>query len=84
MDARRGSKISVRMWLFAVGFFVHLIFFVSVFDIYFRTPLSHGMTPQSHSLPPAARRLVLIVADGLRADVLFDYANHTTRAPFLR
>lgn len=72
------------MWLFAVGFFVHLIFFVSVFDIYFRTPLSHGMTPQSHSLPPAARRLVLVVADGLRADVLFDYTNHTTRAPFLR
>ncbi|XP_045112209.1 GPI ethanolamine phosphate transferase 1-like isoform X1 [Portunus trituberculatus] len=72
------------MWLFAVGFFVHLIFFFSVFDIYFRTPLIHGMTPQSHSLPPAARRVVLLVADGLRADVFFDNSNNTTRAPYLR
>ncbi|MPC79036.1 GPI ethanolamine phosphate transferase 1 [Portunus trituberculatus] len=41
------------------------------------------MTPQSHSLPPAARRVVLLVADGLRADVFFDNSNNTTRAPYL-
>ncbi|XP_069182447.1 GPI ethanolamine phosphate transferase 1 isoform X1 [Procambarus clarkii] len=72
------------MWMFGVGFLVHLIFFASVFDIYFRTPLSHGMTPHLHQQQPAAQRLVLIVADGLRADALYDNVNHTTRAPFLR
>ncbi|XP_042215038.1 GPI ethanolamine phosphate transferase 1-like isoform X2 [Homarus americanus] len=72
------------MWLFGVGFIVHLIFFGSVFDIYFRTPLSQGMTPHLHQQQPAAQRLVLVVADGLRADAFYDYTNQTTRAPFLR
>ncbi|XP_047495718.1 GPI ethanolamine phosphate transferase 1-like [Penaeus chinensis] len=72
------------MWLFVVGFVVHLIFFVSVFDIYFKTPLSHGMTPQVHGREPAAQRLVLLVADGLRADSFYDFPNETTKAPFLR
>ncbi|KIY52039.1 PigN-domain-containing protein [Fistulina hepatica ATCC 64428] len=56
--------------LLAIGLLFHLIFIVSVFDCYFRSPVRHGM--QQHVLPLAqAKRLVLIVADGLRADLLF-------------
>ena len=72
------------MWLYAFGFFIHVIFFISVFDVYFRTPIIHGMDSQSSPMEPAAKRLVLIVADGLRADSFFNFTNDTSRAPFLR
>uniref|UniRef100_A0A8U8CD38 GPI ethanolamine phosphate transferase 1 n=1 Tax=Geospiza parvula TaxID=87175 RepID=A0A8U8CD38_GEOPR len=43
------------------------------------------MTPQQTSLPPPAKRLVLFVADGLRADSLYELdSNGTARAPYLR
>ncbi|XP_068956352.1 GPI ethanolamine phosphate transferase 1 isoform X3 [Petaurus breviceps papuanus] len=70
---------------FIVGLLVHFVFFVSIFDIYFTSPLVHGMTPQFTPLPPPAKRLVLFVADGLRADSLYELdENGTSRAPFIR
>ncbi|XP_072461612.1 GPI ethanolamine phosphate transferase 1 isoform X2 [Notamacropus eugenii] len=70
---------------FILGLFVHFVFFVSIFDIYFTSPLVHGMTPQFTPLLPPARRLVLFVADGLRADSLYELdENGTSRAPFIR
>lgn len=70
---------------FVLGLLVHLVFFGSIFDIYFTSPLVHGMTPQSTSLPPPARRLVLFVADGLRADALYELdGSGNSRAPFIR
>ncbi|XP_074063469.1 GPI ethanolamine phosphate transferase 1 isoform X2 [Macrotis lagotis] len=70
---------------FILGLLVHFVFFVSIFDIYFTSPLVHGMTPQFTPLPPPARRLVLFVADGLRADSLYELdENGTSRAPFIR
>ncbi|XP_056376960.1 GPI ethanolamine phosphate transferase 1 isoform X2 [Hyla sarda] len=70
---------------FIVGLIVHLIFFASIFDIYFTSPLVHGMTPQKTLLPPPAKRLVLFVADGLRADTFFLLDEHgLPRAPYLR
>ncbi|KAM6217558.1 GPI ethanolamine phosphate transferase 1-like [Rhynchocyon petersi] len=68
-----------------VALLVHSVFFSSIFDIYFTSPLVHGMTPQFTPLPPPARRLVLFVADGLRADALFevDEDGHS-RAPYIR
>ncbi|XP_051538837.1 GPI ethanolamine phosphate transferase 1-like isoform X2 [Myxocyprinus asiaticus] len=70
---------------FIVGLMVHVVFFLSIFDIYFTSPLVHGMTPQRIPLPPPAKRLVLFVADGLRADSLFKPDdNGTFRAPYLR
>lgn len=76
--------ISNIMWLYIFGFFVHAIFFVSVFDIYFRTPIIHGMEPQSSPLPPVAKRLVLVVGDGLRADSFYNLTDGKSRAPYLR
>ncbi|XP_072366220.1 GPI ethanolamine phosphate transferase 1 isoform X4 [Scyliorhinus torazame] len=70
---------------FLIGLLVHLIFFASIFDIYFTSPLVHGMTPHRTALPPPAQRLVLFVADGLRADTFFELdENGQTRSPFLR
>lgn len=70
---------------FLVGLVVHIVFFISIFDIYFTSPLVHGMTPQAVPLPPPASRLVLVVADGLRADSLYTLlSNGSSRAPYLR
>ncbi|XP_069814234.1 GPI ethanolamine phosphate transferase 1 isoform X2 [Dendropsophus ebraccatus] len=70
---------------FIIGLIVHLIFFASIFDIYFTSPLVHDMTPQKTLLPPPAKRLVLFVADGLRADTFFELDEHGfSRAPYLR
>lgn len=70
---------------FALGLLVHLVFFASIFDIYFTSPLVHGMTPQFTPLPPPAKRLVLFVADGLRADALYELdEDGNSRAPFIR
>ncbi|CAM5110904.1 unnamed protein product [Natator depressus] len=67
------------------GLLVHCVFLASIFDIYFTSPLVHGMTPQLTPLPPPAKRLVLFVADGLRADTLYEIDdNGTPRAPYLR
>ncbi|XP_030408109.1 GPI ethanolamine phosphate transferase 1 isoform X1 [Gopherus evgoodei] len=68
-----------------VGLLVHCVFLASIFDIYFTSPLVHGMTPQRTPLPPPAKRLVLFVADGLRADTLYELDdNGTAQAPYLR
>lgn len=70
---------------FLVGLTVHVVFFLSIFDIYFTSPLVHGMTPLATSLAPPASRVVLLVADGLRADSLFTVLpNGSSRAPYLR
>lgn len=70
---------------FTLGLLVHFVFFASIFDIYFTSPLIHGMTPQLTPLLPPARRLVLFVADGLRADSLYELdENGNSRAPFIR
>lgn len=43
------------------------------------------MTPHQTLLPPPAQRLVLFVADGLRADSLYELDDKgTSKAPYLR
>ncbi|XP_010643165.1 GPI ethanolamine phosphate transferase 1 isoform X1 [Fukomys damarensis] len=70
---------------FTLGLLVHFVFFASIFDIYFTSPLVHGMTPRFTPLPPPAKRIVLFVADGLRADALYELdENGNSRAPFIR
>uniref|UniRef100_A0A8C3ABB6 GPI ethanolamine phosphate transferase 1 n=1 Tax=Cyclopterus lumpus TaxID=8103 RepID=A0A8C3ABB6_CYCLU len=75
----------LMMTFLLVGLLVHVVFFLSIFDIYFTSPLVHGMTPQATPMAPPASRLVLVVADGLRADSLFTLLpNGSSRAPYLR
>ena len=64
---------------------VHLILFVSIFDIYFTSPVDSGMQLQFSPTTPPAKRLVLLVADGLRADTIFSLnPDGSSPAPFLR
>ncbi|RZC32196.1 GPI ethanolamine phosphate transferase 1, partial [Asbolus verrucosus] len=57
--------------LIIFGFFVHALILKAVFDIYFSSPIDNGMTPIKSTNNPPAKRLVFIVADGLRADGIF-------------
>ncbi|RPD52571.1 alkaline phosphatase-like protein [Lentinus tigrinus ALCF2SS1-6] len=62
--------ISGSVWrLLLTGLVFHLVYIGTVFDCYFTSPVVHGM--QQHALEKGeAKRLVLIVGDGLRADLL--------------
>ncbi|XP_052819146.1 GPI ethanolamine phosphate transferase 1-like [Mya arenaria] len=76
----------MRTWqVLVVGIVIHTIFFYSIFDIYFTSPVVHGMTPHHSTTPPLAKRLVLFSADGLRADKMFELdKDGNTRIPYLR
>jgi phosphatidylinositol glycan class N len=73
-------------WLVVLGVALHAVYMLSIFDIYFKTPIVHGMdpVPPRFSEPPA-KRLVLLISDGLRADKFFEPDEEGKyRAPFLR
>ncbi|KAI8987037.1 alkaline-phosphatase-like protein [Pilobolus umbonatus] len=74
-----------RGTLLLIGVVFHVIYLYSIFDIYFTSPIVHGMTPHKSPVESSADRLVLIVGDGLRADKLYELnENGNTRAPYLR
>lgn len=74
-----------EIWLVALGIALHAVYMLSIFDIYFKSPIVHGMDPVSPRFTPPAKRLVLLVADGLRADKFFEPdSDGNYRAPFLR
>ncbi|KAH7912055.1 Phosphatidylinositolglycan class N-domain-containing protein [Hygrophoropsis aurantiaca] len=56
--------------LLSIGLVFHVVFIASVFDCYFTSPVVHGM--KEYNVGTAlSKRVVLIVGDGLRADLLF-------------
>ncbi|KAF9158836.1 Glycosyl phosphatidyl inositol anchor synthesis [Mortierella sp. AD011] len=83
------SKLT-SAWLLILGVLFHVTYICSIFDIYFTSPLVHGMDQHRVDQPAPAKRLVLFVADGLRADKLYQFHPDSetnelvTKAPFLR
>lgn len=72
-------------WLVVLGVVLHAVYMLSIFDIYFKTPIVHGMNPVPPRFTAPAKRLVLLVADGLRADKFYEPDSEGGyRAPFLR
>ena len=67
--------------LVCLGCFVHLVLLYAIFDVYYASPLVKGTRPHPPTNGPApATRLVLLTADGLRAQSFFDHPEIT---PFL-
>ncbi|XKL61166.1 hypothetical protein PGB90_008223 [Kerria lacca] len=67
------------------SFFVHIIFLISIFDIYFKSPLVPNVQPHINNIRGAAKRLILFVGDGLRADTFFEiYMKNKVITPYLR
>lgn len=48
-------------WLVILGVILHAVYMLSIFDIYFKTPIVHGMDLVSPRFLAPAKRLVLLV-----------------------
>lgn len=60
----RPSEWSINKFL-VFGIVFHLIYSWSIFDIYFRSPLVHGMETVDPPLPAPASRLILFIGKAL-------------------
>lgn len=78
MDPKQNNKSKIII----LGLLVHILLLLAVFDVYFSSPLDHGMTPQKSTDNPPAKRLVLLIADGLRAEAVYN-KEEEIRIPFL-
>lgn len=80
-----------RTGFLAVAVIFHLFYLYSIFDIYFVSPIVYGMRQYSVDAAAPAKRLFLVVGDGLRADKCFqehtdpdDPSISAHLAPFIR
>lgn len=64
-------------------FIIHAVFLISIFDIYFQSPIVDGINSVKNSVEPSAKRIVLFVGDGVRIDKFFEINNDASTS-FLR
>lgn len=63
---KRGKFFTLK--LVSLGLLFHVWYMMSIFDIYFRTPVIHGMTPVPiENATAPAKRLVLFVGSSCHA-----------------
>ncbi|KAI7361531.1 GPI ethanolamine phosphate transferase [Hortaea werneckii] len=63
-----------RLGFLGIAVVFHLVYILSIFDVYFRSPIVSGMRAyRVEGTKAPAKRLVLYVGDGLRADKAFQY-----------
>lgn len=70
-----------------LGVFLHALYVLSIFDIYFTSPVVQHIESLVYTDSPPAKRVVIFVADGCRADKFFETNGTTTtdeRVSFLR
>lgn len=60
-SSRRKWLKKREMWLVVLGVILHAVYMLSIFDIYFKTPIVHGMDPVKPRFNAPAKRLVLLV-----------------------
>ncbi|CRK91121.1 CLUMA_CG004809, isoform A [Clunio marinus] len=65
--------------LILLSLLLHVLFLLSIFYIYFRSIITPGLSPLNDLDNPPAKRLVLIVADGLRAESFFEHNLNRTK-----
>jgi phosphatidylinositol glycan class N len=58
---RHAPAFSGVVALVVVGLVFHGVYLLSIFDIYFRSPIVHGMPPYGVPHDPPAKRVVLFV-----------------------
>jgi len=68
--------------LIVCAVFIHILFLLSVFYIYFRSIIVQDLHALKDLDNPPAKRLVLIVSDGLRAESFFH--QNCERTPFIK
>ena len=65
-------------FLIVSSFFIHILFLLSIFYIYFKSIIIPGLKPQKDLFGAPAKRIVLFVADGLRAESFFKFGCNRT------
>ena len=69
-------------WLVGLGVILHAVYMLSIFDIYFKSPIVHGMDPVKPRFSPPAKRLVLIIGNLSHCPFLYRFNYDTISLSF--